>query len=207
MLWLLASVALAGRIYVNDVDVTDLTDQTFEDVVVTFDADGDVYIDAPQYEIEVLEAEGGEGTETTATRQPEPAQVQATPEPSQARTAPKPEPSGVPEGRWWLVTEDNGSRGHSVEVYINGELVTTITSGGEQVIEDVGPWLHPGTNEVRMVSQSEGAGGGALYLYLGTGSNEEGTLNMDPPQVQFGLGASRTGRYERTYGIEVPGGS
>ncbi|MBW1879169.1 MAG: hypothetical protein JRI25_13280 [Deltaproteobacteria bacterium] len=191
LLWW-ASVAMAGTIYVNGVDVTGLRGQSFDNVTITFDSNGDVHISAPQYEIEVVDPQAP--TIPPPTTSPDP--------PRTAPPLPTP-PSGVAEGRWWLISEDNGSAGHTVEIFINDTPVQTVQSQGEQIIEDVGPWLRPGTNRIKMVSMSRDASGGALYVYLGTGSNDSGTLVMDTPDVQFGLGASRSGSYTRDYTIEV----
>lgn len=202
LLWL-AGVALAGTVYVNDVDVSGLTDTVMENVTVTFDSKGDVRIAAPHYEIQVMDPPAG------AAPAPAPTTAAATAATGAAAAAAKPAPptnNGVAEGTWWLVTEDNGSAGHEAQVWINGQLATTITSGGEQLIEDVSPWLRPGSNKVRISSVSSGATGGALYIYIGAGSNDDGTLMMDTPSVQFGLGASREGEYERDYEIVAKGG-
>ena len=40
-----------------------------------------------------------------------------------------PSTSGVAAARWWMVTEDNGSTGHQVEVWVNGQLAQTVVSG------------------------------------------------------------------------------
>ncbi len=107
------------------------------------------------------------------------------------------------EGRWWLVTEDNSSTGHVVQIYLNGELARTVRSGEEQIIEDVGEFLVAGSNSVRMSSTSTAATGGALYVYLGQGSTESGTLVLEQPDVQFGLSPARKGAYEREYVLEI----
>lgn len=202
----LAAVALAGKVYVNGVDVTGLQGQTFEDVTVTFDQNGDIRVVAPGYEIQVVDPatvpSAGEPVE-----RPVRAGGLAETAPPSPTTTPDPAPpmqSGLPEGRWWLVTEDDASKGHEVEVFVNDQLVRTVRSGEPQVIEDVGPWLRRGRNEVRMVSTSDAGGGGTLYIYMGTGNNDSGTLMMDAPDIQFGLGGGRTGTYEREYTIEVP---
>lgn len=186
---LLVSVAMAGTVYVNGVDVSALRNTTLENVTVHFDGEGNVQITAPHYEIQVVEPDAETGT--TATRTPPPS------------PSPKPAGHGVAEGRWWLVTEDDGSRGHLIDVYVNGARALTIKSGEEQHIEDMGPWLRPGTNRITMRATSTDAAGGPLYVYVGTGSNDEGTLMMDTPAVQFGLGATRSGPYEREYTVEV----
>jgi hypothetical protein len=192
LLWL-SGVALAGTVYLNEVDVGTLKDTTLENVTVRFDSNGDVHIDAPQYEVQVQDGPGA----PPAARAPAPA-----PAPRPA-PAPAPASSGVAEGTWWMVTEDNGSSGHVVELWINGTRALNVFSGGEQMIEDVTPWLRPGSNNIRVQSVSTNASGGALYIYIGPGGNDEGTLMMGTPAVQFGLGASRQGPYEREYTIDV----
>lgn len=197
LLWL-ATAAMAGNVYINGVDVTgSLTDTTLTDVTVTFDAQGNVHISAPTYEILV---DPGDAAPKPGPM-PRPTATTGGPKPAPQPTTPASQ--GVAEGSWWFITEDNASTGHSVRVIVNGKLAKTVHSGDEQRIEDIGPWLQPGTNQIRIESESVNAGGGAMYVYIGTGSNDEGTLNMDTPQVQFGLGASRQGPYSRDYTLEV----
>lgn len=189
VLWM--SAVLAGQVTVNGIDVTDaLRGQTFEGATVTFDEQGDIHISAPGYRIEI---EGAAPAETVTA--PDPAPPAEPPAP--------PAGAGVAAGRWWLATEDSGSTGHTVEVFLNGSLVRTIRSGEPQLIFDIGPWLRPGDNDVRIVSESVAPGGGALYVYLGSGTNETGTVVLGQPDVQFGVGASREGTREREYRLTV----
>ncbi|MBN2799613.1 MAG: hypothetical protein JXX28_10740 [Deltaproteobacteria bacterium] len=177
MLIVWTGLALAAQVFVNGVEVTDrLTDQTFPNAEVRFDADGNVHIEAPGF---VIEAE------------PAPAE-------------PPPPPSGlVPAGRWWLVTDDAASVGHVVEVWINGRKARLVRSGDPQVILDIAPWLTPGENTVEMKARSAGPSGGPLYVYMGRGANQGGTVTLDHPDVQFGLGASREGLTTRQYTVVV----
>ena len=202
MIMLLSSLALAGSVYVNGVNVDALRNQTFEDVTVFIDAQGNVRVDAPQYEIEVVD-QGPSATPPTNTGTTPPVKPVASPPTTTETGAPLPGSSGVAAGSWWLVTEDNGSGGHSVSVYLNGVLARKVRSGEPQLIDDITGWLKPGSNQVRIVSDSRSASGGTLYVYLGTGNNDSGTVVMDPPKVQFGVGQSRSGEYERTYSIQA----
>src|SRR5690606_6415943 len=106
-------------------------------------------------------------------------------------------PSGVPEARWWLVVEDDGSRGHTIEILINGELVETVRSGEIPRILDVGAHLVPGENRILLRSTSTQASGGPLYVYLGSGNDRDGTVMIDQPEVQFALRAAGAGTYQR----------
>ncbi|MCO4743477.1 MAG: hypothetical protein KC912_01730 [Proteobacteria bacterium] len=210
LLWLMTT-AFAGHVYVNGVNVDALRDATFEGATVTLDADGNVHIDAPGYKIEVVNPDGTAPPPAVPT--PTPAPVATAPVPAPATHAPPPpQPvttapppaSDVPTGKWWLLTEDNGSVGHTVHVFVNGVKVTVLQSGAEPFILDVGPWLHKGPNVVEVKSNSADAGGGAMYVYLGLGGNDQGTIVMDAPSVQFGLGPSRQGPHSRTYQVSVP---
>ena len=78
-----------------------------------------------------------------------------------------------------------------------------VRSGEPQRIIDIGRHLRLGNNDIQIRSNSAGGGGGSLYVYLGTGSDRSGTVVMDEPAVQYGLGASRTGPFERSYTLQV----
>jgi hypothetical protein len=148
-------VATAGDVYVNGVRSDGLKGQEFKDVSVRFDTNGDVWIDAPRYRVERQDG------------------------------APPPDPAAVPEARYWLVTQDDGSRGHTVDVTVNGELVKKVRSGDKQLILDLRPWLRPGPNAVAFSAVGSPAGGGALQLHVGTGSSQSGTLVLDDPEITF----------------------
>ncbi|TNE89170.1 MAG: hypothetical protein EP330_12080 [Deltaproteobacteria bacterium] len=206
LLWL-TSAALAGHVYVNGVNVDALRDTTFTNVSVTIDAEGNLHIDAPGYTIEVVDPGG-------TAPPPVPAPSPVAPAPAPVMPAPAPPPpqpittapptGGVASGKWWLLTEDNASVGHTVHVFVNGVKVTVLQSGAEPFILDIGAWLHSGPNTVEIKSNSANAGGGAMYVYLGEGANQSGTIVMDAPSVQFGLGPSRQGPHSRTYQLMVP---
>lgn len=184
MIWLLALAAQAGNLYVNNtlVDPRSLPNVALDKVNVRFDAQGNIFVDAPGYKIQV---QGG-----------------VAPMPVGATTAP-PAGSGVAAARWWMVTEDNGTTGHQIEVWVNGQLAQTVTSGQPQKIVDVGRWLRLGANQVLVKSSSASPTGGSFYVYLGTGSDQSGTVVMDNPAVSFGVGSSRSGPYQREYTLNV----
>lgn len=197
---LVATDALAGSVYVNGVNVDALRNQTFENVKVTIDAYGNVIIDAPSYRIEVA----GQTTAPPATTPPAVATTTPPAVTTPPVTAPQPTTGSVGQGKWWLVTEDSGSQGHAIDVYVNGTLVTTARSGETQRIVDVGGYLRPGPNTVKVVSNSVNPSGGSLIIYVGPGNNQSGTVVMDAPAVQYGVGATRTGPFQREYQITVP---
>ncbi len=145
-----------------------------------------------------------------AATQPPPSQYpqqgsygQQQPPPAPTNQLPPLDP-GVPQATWWLVTEDSGSQGHVIEVLVNDRLAHTLRSGDPQRIIDVGMHLRRGNNRVVVKSTSTNPGGGALYVYVGTGSDRSGTVVMDEPIVQYGVGSNRNGPLEREYTIQVP---
>lgn len=191
-MWALVSAAMAGNLYVNNVlvDPRSIANVTFEKVTVKVDPQGNIWVDAPGYRIEV--------------QNPVP-----TPGPT-IGTAPAPQPGGPPgyvsavvPARWWLVTEDAGTTGHTIQVFVNGALAYTFQSGQAQTIVDIGKWLVVGPNKVKLVSNSMSPTGGSFYVYMGTGSNQSGTVVLDNPIVQFGISAARSGPYEREFTMTV----
>lgn len=200
MFWMMSAAALAGSVYVNGVNVDGLRNQTFENVSVTIDAQGNVQITAPGYRIEVVGQQAAAPPPYTASVT-QAGSGSASVSSAKAPAAPQ---VGVGSGRWWLVTEDNASSGHSIEVWVNGQLVQTVRSGDGQLIIDIGAWLKSGANTVTMKSSSVSPGGGTFYAYVGSGNNDSGTVVLDKPQIQYGLGSSRTGPYSRDYTLTIP---
>jgi len=178
---LLASLAAAGDLYVNGVLATGLRSQDFEGCDVRIDERGDIHVTAPRYVVRSLE-----------------------------ERAPAPRaPGAVSTGQWWLVTEDHDSTGHSVEVFVNGDLVQRVRSGEPQVILDLGPWLVPGTNDVTFSAQpGPPPGGGVLHVYLGGGFNDAGVVRMNDPQVDYARRSSDPpggGMEDFVLNVPVPG--
>ena len=121
-------------------------------------------------------------------------------------------PEGAPEGEvgtvesgiWWLVTDDRGSSGHEVDVYVGGAKVKTIRSGEPQVIFDLAKYLKPGENEISFTARAAGAaGGGELTFYIGRASNAGGRLNMDAPQIEYKRRASDAGDDLQNFTLKV----
>jgi hypothetical protein len=191
-MWALASAALAGNLYVNNVlvDPRSIANVSFEKVTVKVDAQGNLWVDAPGYRIEVQTPAPAQGPTLGAT----------PPLPGQP---PAPVASAVTPARWWLVTEDAATAGHAIQVFVNGQLAYNFTSGQPQTIVDIGRWLVVGPNKVKVVSQSTNPTGGSFYVYMGTGSNQSGTVVLDNPIVQFGVGTNRSGPYEREFTMTV----
>lgn len=115
----LAAPADKGReIYINGVRADRVADVEMQGVNLRFDEKGNLWIDAPNHRVEVEDAG-----------------------PSQPAAA-------VPAARYWLVTDDQDSSGHTIDVVVNGVLVRKIRSGEPQLILDLAPFLRSGPNTV-----------------------------------------------------------
>lgn len=188
---LLIPAALAGSVYINGVRADLLPEVTLTNATVRFDDQGNVWIDAPGYRVQVVQP-GGQATLASS--------VPAAPSPSPG--------ARVGSGAWWLVTEDNASSGHTLEVVVNGTLVRRMASGEPQLILDIGPFLRPGSNTIVMNALPGAApDGGAFTVYIGRGNNLSGTIRLDNPDVAYGRRASdgaSGGGGGRHYTLTVP---
>jgi len=186
MLVWIASTALAGGVYINGtfVDPKTISGVTIDQAAVRFDAQGNVYVVAPNYQVQMASG-------STA-----PAPKPAPPTP--------PGSTGVSYGHWWLVTEDQGSVGHVAELWITGALLKTARSGDPQGPPfELSKFLHLGPNTIVVKSYSTNPAGGSLTLFVGAGGSEKGYFDMPPPPIEYALSASKTGTAQREYTLPV----
>jgi hypothetical protein len=164
---LLLGTAQAGTLYVNGTPVDGLKNYTFEQVDVRIDETGNIWVDAPGYNVSLGDEAKGKAS-TGGSR------------------ADSNVDSDLPRGSWWLVSEDHGSTGHKVEVMINGQAVKTVASGGRQVIFDISPYLHQGTNVVTFRnSGTDTPGGAALEIMIGPGAIVGSKVTLDRPKMTY----------------------
>jgi hypothetical protein len=179
--------ANAANVYVNGTPVDGLKSFEFKNVSVQVDENGDVFIIAPQYNV----ALGAEATKKKSSKRKD------------VTTPPTPSGDGTVSGnRWWMIAEDNGSKGHVVDVEVNGTVIRTYKSG-EAMIFDVGPYLNTGSNAIRFVSRGFTPAGGSLFLYLGTGSVDGGRVSQDEPKIKFKRNGSSPAKDEISYTLQV----
>jgi hypothetical protein len=160
--------AQATTLYVNGTPVDGLRSVELKNVTVQVDENGDVFVLAPQYNVAI----GDEAKEKANKKD----------------VVKPPDPTGdgeVPSNRWWLISEDNESTGHVIDIEINGTVIQTFKSEGKPLIFDTGPYLSMGDNQIRFISRGKKSGGGAVWLYLGTGSVDGGRVSQDEPKIKF----------------------
>ena len=179
--------ASAANVYVNGTPVDGLKNFEFTNVSVQIDENGDVFIVAPQYNVAL-------GEEATKKKKSSRKDVTTPPTPSGD--------GSVSGNRWWLIADDNESVGHVIDVEVNGTVIRTYKSG-ERLIFDVGPYLNTGTNTVQFVSRGSAPMGGALFLYLGTGSVDGGRISQDEPKIKFKRNASSVQKDTVSYSLQV----
>jgi hypothetical protein len=160
---LLSNAAWAtGDVYFNGVrvDPRSLKNNTFTSVNVAVDANGDIRIDAPRYQIE----------------------VQATGEAEEAPVE--------PGRYWLVVQDDSSAGHTIDIIINERIAKTVTSGGGQVVLDlapflkkgknDVRISAQPGPVP----------SGGDLTIYLGQGSNESGTMSLRRPEIAYSRGAS-----------------
>ena len=217
-MWLLLSLALAWAespdLTLNGVDISAVRGQRFKGVDVYIDEDGAVHISSDRYKVQGDPSSRPDPVATpTPTAEPErpipdrPTRV--TPQPGSEAAAAlaqadRERPAGAPaRGSYWLASEDNGTTGHEITVLINGQAVRTVRSGDPQVIEDISHHLRVGANDIVIESASSDPSGRTLFVYIGRGSNEGGTVSLERPEIQLGLGPTRRGEQRRPFKLFV----
>lgn len=117
--------ALAGDVFINEVNVEGLTNQNFEKVNVRIDEKGNVHIDAPGYSVKRV---------------------------TLAETNKAPAPEAVISHKYFLVTEQNvlGMTEFDIDVFLNGKYLRTLTSSETQLVSEVTKYLKPGKNTVAL---------------------------------------------------------
>jgi hypothetical protein len=124
---LVSFAARAAEVYVNGVNVDGLTEHSFEKVNVRLDEKGNVYIEAPSYQIKrVLPNEGKKSaTKELATE-------------------------GTLTKRYYLVTEQNpvGLSEFDIDLVVNGKILRTLKCSDEQTVVEVTKSLKPGKNSI-----------------------------------------------------------
>ena len=88
----LPEASAGGTLYVNGVRAESLRNFDFKAVDIHVDAEGNIWVEAPNYRIEVADPKSSDN--------------------------PNAKPGeGIPTGKYWLVTQDNSSQNHEIECW------------------------------------------------------------------------------------------
>lgn len=184
---LFASSALAAKLFLNGVDITDVANKTFTNVKqVRVDGEGDIYIDAPQYEVKVMETGGSS---------------------SASKTSGAANPAGL-SGKYFLATQGPAKRvQYKLTVKINGEKRLVIGATESSVIEEITGWLKKGKNTIRITAEKKLGERGhvmkdkadELKLLIGRGHEENKIVKIDSLKATFKCNASTTNTFTKEY--------
>ena len=133
---LLTSSVSARSVYLNGYDISDIRNKTFEKAKVTIDQDGNIRIEAQQYDVKIVPP----------------------------KTAPLSDPGGPNAAlsqKYYLVTKPSkgGRAQYDFIVSVNGKDRRLIKSGASQVIVEISAWLKKGENEIVFKAKKDIAGG------------------------------------------------
>jgi hypothetical protein len=173
---LVAQPALAGSVYLNGVRIDGVTNQKFDKVNVRIDESGNVFIEAPGYNVR---------------------QVEGNPD-----APPAPQPPGVLTRKYFLVTEQTspGMTEYDVDVYVNSKWLRKLRNGDEQIVTDITKSLTPGKNTLMFIAK-KGVGSTrksfskehVFRVIIGEGQMSGDHVMIDHPVVRFERTAADTG--------------
>jgi hypothetical protein len=184
LLLALTTGARAGDVFVNGVRIYRLSNVSLEGCTVTFDAQGNVQVTAPGYEIRVQEPlpaaaptyapAASAAPAAPAYAAPAPVATPATPSygvpaapvpvatPGYAATAVAPAPAASGRPGFALTTwgQQTITLPLRYEVTINGKVVRAFSAADENLLIDLSPFLAPGANLVRLTVEYDSMYGG-----------------------------------------------
>lgn len=181
---LFVPAAAAANVYLNGVDITGVTNQTFEKATVHIDSDGNVRISAPGYA--VSGPSGGHAQVTTDT--------------------------GTPTSRYYLVTShaDPGATQYDIDLYVNAKWIRKLRSTDDQIVADITRYLHTGQNKILLMASKNLEGGRKsrspskyFRVIIGSGNMGGNNVMIDQTLVDFKVTAEQTQDISRTFTITV----
>jgi hypothetical protein len=143
----IAGPAAAVDVFVNGVKVTGaLRGQTLDVSKVRFAENGDVYVDAPGYNIEVAGGTPPAAPASAPASSPGSAAASVASAPAAPpTTAPS---AAVGEARYWLIINMPATGHYKVQVLANGKPVVDVPANRAQLVVDVSTHVQVGANAV-----------------------------------------------------------
>ena len=179
---------VARSVYLNNVNIDQVTAQKFENCTVEIDKAGNIYIVAKGYKVEAA------------------GQTPAPP----AQPTPPPPPAAVTK-RYWLVTEkpSPGMDEYEIEVYVNNQLVKKVLSKDEQIYLEVSKYMHVGNNVIyvlakKNISAERKSTTPTHYsrIILGEGDVAGRTIMIDKQLLDYKRTAAEMQNFTDTFNIE-----
>jgi hypothetical protein len=165
------SAASAGSIYLNNVKIDGVTNTKFEKATVRIDEKGNVFIDAPGYQVKSVEGAAAGSTGTASTG-----------------------PASLTR-RYWLVTEQSvpGMTEFDIDVYVNAKWIRKLKNNDDQIVAELTKHLVPGTNKILLTAHKNPMGQtrksfAADHVYrviIGEGNVGGDNVMIDNPIVKF----------------------
>ena len=171
-----AQSALAKSVYLNGFDISDVRNKRFEKATVTIDQDGNIRIEAPQYDVKVIPPKN-EGLNSPGG--PNPALTE----------------------KYYLVTQPSpgGKAQYDFKITVNGSPRRLIKAGQPQVIIEISAWLKKGDNEILITATKNLEGGRKSILttdkattLVGIGREENKIVKIDGIEGKLEVNASTT---------------
>jgi hypothetical protein len=190
-----AGTAAAVDVYLNGNKITGYSEVDFGKVGVTLDAEGNVHIDAPDYQVQEVVPEGAEPTPPPAPKK--------DPEPP-------PNPAGL-EKQYFIVTQGSapGATGYDVKLMVNNKFIKSLSDTIPQHVVELNEHLEAGANTISFLAQRKdrqpkGSGADAHFtLLIGRGSADGGQLSIESVLHEFKLQANHQGEKAETFQIQA----
>ena len=176
------AAASAKAVYLNDVridNVQGIRNLKLEKATVRIDDKGDIFIDAPGYQIKIVDqsagGSSGQSTNTTVISDENVADAKLT-------------------RRYFLVTEQTalGLTEYDIDVYINSKWVKKLKGTDEQTYWEVTRHLTPGRNVILLNARKVGSGNRKSYspdhtfrVIIGEGNVGGNHVMIDRTVVDF----------------------
>ncbi len=189
LLALVAAVALPATafadVYLNGVNITGVTNQTFEKATVHIDAQGNVHIKAAGYAV----SGASTGGDHAASSQ-----------------------SAAPASHYYLVTShaSPGATQYDIDVYVNAKWIRKLRSDEDQIVTDITRYLHSGSNKVLLVASKHIEGERKSHspsmffrVILGAGNEGGNNVMIDDPLIDFKVTADEVQDVSKEFTIQV----
>jgi hypothetical protein len=191
LLLLAVPAALMARsVFLNGVEITHVTGQTFKNATVLIDGDGNIHIEAPGYKVKLVDDDG-------TGADPGPAATEGGANPALRM-------------RIFLTTRPSPAAQYDLVLSVNGVQRKVIKAADEAVILEVSSWFARGENRitVKAVKRIEDgrksiSAADSVGLIIGAGREEEAVVKIQNVFVDFKANASQIVERTETYTVNA----